>query len=222
MVELHIGIWPPELEEGDEEKKTSRVSSAWSREQFSICPQGADEEVVERHARVWLWHFVSDFLPTDAAGNTMSWMVLPLLGQNWDNIRGYSWGSAVLAWLYKQLCDACRRTAKDANLGGCAYLLQIWIWERISYAEPVHGPPARRYKFYTNELDCVTQTQRAGPYKEYLRWYYGATRTRIKQGWMIDLVENPPSDDSDDIANEYDTMTRLGTQAGVHLCMTTL
>jgi hypothetical protein len=33
-------------------------------------------------------------------------MVLPLLGQDWDNIRGYSWGSVVLAWLYRQLCDA--------------------------------------------------------------------------------------------------------------------
>ncbi|XP_072146604.1 protein MAIN-LIKE 2-like [Setaria viridis] len=148
MVELHIGIWPPELEEGDEEKKTSRVSSAWSREQFSICPQGADEEVVERHARVWLWHFVSDFLPTDAAGNTMSWMVLPLLGQNWDNIRGFGFGSE--SWW--------------VNLAICALSLDprgflptfTYVWK---YAEPIHGPPARRYKFYTNELDCVTQTQ---------------------------------------------------------------
>uniref|UniRef100_K3YMS9 Aminotransferase-like plant mobile domain-containing protein n=1 Tax=Setaria italica TaxID=4555 RepID=K3YMS9_SETIT len=166
MVELHIRIRPPEPEEGDKEKKTSEVSLAWLREQFSVCPQGAYEEVVERHLRVLLWHFVSGFLLTDAAGNTVSWM---------DNIRGYSWGSVLLAWLYRQLCDACRRTAKDANFGGCAYLLQIWIWERIlactrqdsflmfayvwKHADPIRGPPARWYKFYTNELDCVTQTQ---------------------------------------------------------------
>uniref|UniRef100_K3YLA0 SWIM-type domain-containing protein n=1 Tax=Setaria italica TaxID=4555 RepID=K3YLA0_SETIT len=59
----------------------------------------------------------------DAAGNTVSWMVLPLLDQDWDNICLYSWGSAVLAWLYRQLCEACRCTARDSNIGGYAYIL---------------------------------------------------------------------------------------------------
>jgi hypothetical protein len=143
----------------------------------------------------------------------VSWMVLSLLGQDCDNIRVYSWGSAVLAWLYRQLCDACKRSGQDANLGGCAYLLQIWIWERLLVGRPhrgpvevhtnvlffihadlysliihlsnfgtilqvwsrqdfrptfrfvwktataVRGPPGRRYKFYTNELDCLTHAQ---------------------------------------------------------------
>jgi hypothetical protein len=110
------------------------------RQHFTVCPQGAAEAVVERHTRVWLWHFVATFLLLDATGNTVSWMVLPLLGQDWDNIRGYSWGSAVLAWLYRQLCDACRRSGRDANLGGCAYLLQIWIWEHLPVGQPHRGP----------------------------------------------------------------------------------
>jgi hypothetical protein len=70
----------------------------------------------------------------------MSWMVLPLLGQDWDNICGYSWGLAVLLWLYRQLCDACMRSEQDTNLGGCAYLQQIWIWERIAVGRPHRGP----------------------------------------------------------------------------------
>uniref|UniRef100_K3Z0P2 MULE transposase domain-containing protein n=1 Tax=Setaria italica TaxID=4555 RepID=K3Z0P2_SETIT len=52
----------------------------------------------------------------------------------------------------------------------------------------------------------------AGPHKEYLRWYYAATRTRIKSSWTIEPIKNPSSDFSDDIVDEYDTMTRLGTQ----------
>lgn len=140
MVELHIGVRPPDADEGDASKKTSGVNTVWLRQHFTVCPQGAPQAVVERHARVWLWHFVATFLLPDAAGNTVSWMVLPLLGQDWDNIRGYSWGSAVLAWLYRQLCDACRRSGRDANLGGCAYLLQIWIWERLPVGRPHRGP----------------------------------------------------------------------------------
>jgi hypothetical protein len=119
-------------------------------------PSGAVEEVVQRHARAWLWYFLSGFFLTDAARNIVSWM-LPLLGQNWDNIRGYSWGSVVLAWLYRQLCDACRCSGHDANLGGCAYLLQIWIWEHLPVGRP-HRGPVQVYRttleFLTTSMTC--------------------------------------------------------------------
>nr|CAB3486682.1 unnamed protein product [Digitaria exilis] len=29
---------------------------------FNVCPVDADDDIIERHARVWLWHFVSSFL----------------------------------------------------------------------------------------------------------------------------------------------------------------
>jgi hypothetical protein len=53
------------------------------------------------------------------------------LREPWENIGQYSWGSATLAWLYWQLCEGCRRVNPNSNIGGCMYLLQIWIWERI-------------------------------------------------------------------------------------------
>uniref|UniRef100_K3Y399 Aminotransferase-like plant mobile domain-containing protein n=1 Tax=Setaria italica TaxID=4555 RepID=K3Y399_SETIT len=169
MVEMHIGIRPPEPEDGDNSKKTSGVSSTWLREHFNVCPPGANDEVVQRYARVWLWHFVSTFLLPDAAGNTVSWMVLPILGQHWDNIALYSWGLVALAWLYRQLCEACRRTARDSNVEGCTYMLQIWILERmpmgrpsrlrVNHVRPVRGNPDRRYRAYTNEFDVLTQHQ---------------------------------------------------------------
>ena len=127
MVENMIGIRPPAPPEGVRDRKTSGVSSAWLRANFSHCPPAAAEEVVERYARVWMWHLFAGFLFLDGSGNTISWMVLPILGQVWDNLGQYSWGSATLAWLYRQLCDGCRRSGADSNLGGCAYLLQIWV-----------------------------------------------------------------------------------------------
>jgi hypothetical protein len=83
MVELHIGVGvrPPDADERDASKKTSGANTVWLRQHFTVCPQGAAEVVVERHTRVWLWHFVATILLPDAAGNTMSWMVLPLLGR---------------------------------------------------------------------------------------------------------------------------------------------
>jgi hypothetical protein len=52
MVELHIGVRPPDADEGDALKKTSGVNTVWLRQNFTVCPQGAAEAVVERHTRV--------------------------------------------------------------------------------------------------------------------------------------------------------------------------
>jgi hypothetical protein len=81
------------------------------------------------------------FLFSDGSGNTISWLVLPLLRLEWDVIDTYSWGLAALAWLYHALCDGCSRTDANANLGGCVYLLQVWMWEHFPIARPYRHEP---------------------------------------------------------------------------------
>jgi hypothetical protein len=77
MVEQFTDHQPPDPKEGKKEKKALGVSSAWLRQRFNMCPPHALDDVVERYARVWLWHMVAQFLFPDASGNTVSWMVLP-------------------------------------------------------------------------------------------------------------------------------------------------
>jgi hypothetical protein len=60
---------------------------------------------------------------------------------DWDQAGHYSWGSAVLAFLYRQLCEACRWSSQSASLGGCVYLLQLWVWSRLPVARPVMLAP---------------------------------------------------------------------------------
>jgi len=50
MVENMIGIRPPAPPEGVRDRKTSGVSSAWLRANFSHCSPAAAAEVVERYA----------------------------------------------------------------------------------------------------------------------------------------------------------------------------
>jgi hypothetical protein len=59
MVENFTRYRPPNPEECQKEKKTLGVSSLWLRQRFNKCPDHALEAVVERHARVWLWHMVA-------------------------------------------------------------------------------------------------------------------------------------------------------------------
>ena len=120
-------------------RKSFGVLSSWITERFDYLDPQADEAQINRFARVWLWHFLGAFLFPDASGNTISWIFLDILRQPWDNIAAYSWGSAVLAWTYRQLCVAYRRTSGYANLGGCSYLLQVWCWERWPVGRPLNN-----------------------------------------------------------------------------------
>jgi hypothetical protein len=53
---------------------------------------------------------------------------------------------------------------------------------------------------------------RPGPHREYLRWYHTSIRTKIKPALTDEHNEDAPSDSDDDIADEYDNLTRVGTQ----------
>ncbi|CAO2037609.1 unnamed protein product [Urochloa humidicola] len=187
VVEALFGVRPEDPPQNAKDRKTSGVRASWLAQHFRHRPPiNAPEGVVARYARAWLWQLIGGFLFPDSQGNTLSWMWLPIIGQDWDNIGTYSWGSAVLAWLYRQLCDACKRSGDNANLGGCAYLLQLWMWERLPIGRPerhehgdipefgekslgtvgflsnnvstVHGNPKRRYIDYTNAMDCLSSS----------------------------------------------------------------
>ncbi|KAK5785922.1 hypothetical protein PVK06_040544 [Gossypium arboreum] len=55
---------------------------------------------------------------------------LPLLA-DLRNVRSYSWGSTVLAMLYRELCQTTKPDAVD--MGGCLVLLQSWALYRMSF-----------------------------------------------------------------------------------------
>lgn len=101
MVEALIRVRPPTPSDGVKDRKTSRVSSGWLRQHFNHCPAGAELTVVERHAYVWLWHLFGGFFCPYGSGNTVSWMILPILDQRWEIIGTYSFGSVTLGWMYR-------------------------------------------------------------------------------------------------------------------------
>jgi hypothetical protein len=42
----------------------------WLTENFRHCPDGVPEHVVERYAKVWLWHFLGAFSYLASHGRT--------------------------------------------------------------------------------------------------------------------------------------------------------
>uniref|UniRef100_K3Z0T7 Aminotransferase-like plant mobile domain-containing protein n=1 Tax=Setaria italica TaxID=4555 RepID=K3Z0T7_SETIT len=58
-------------------------------------------------------------------------------------------GIATLAWLYRHMCDASRRTEANSNLGGYAYFLQLWMWERL----PIDKLECHGYRNEVEEME---------------------------------------------------------------------
>lgn len=65
----------------------------------------------------------------DKSNNRVHLKYLSLLG-DLNKVSQYSWGSAVLATLYRELCLATKPGV--ISMGGCALLLQNWAWYRLS------------------------------------------------------------------------------------------
>lgn len=79
---------------------TSRAPLTWLRQTFGHCLAGANDQTITFHYRAWVLYLFSCVLFPNVMGDNASWMFLPCL-TDWDTAGVYTWGSAVLAFLYR-------------------------------------------------------------------------------------------------------------------------
>uniref|UniRef100_A0ACD5Z6R4 Uncharacterized protein n=1 Tax=Avena sativa TaxID=4498 RepID=A0ACD5Z6R4_AVESA len=184
-----------------QEKMSADATYKWIQENFKKCPEDADEEVIQMYARAYLWYVISRTLFSDGTGRITTFMWLTLFAE-WGYM--HSWGLAALAYLYRQLDEACCRTGKGASIGGPMVLLTIWSWLRIPVGRPIpmkekpwddhgnsrlraptwaylwdntkvfHGESEECYLRYTNQLDLLTP--------EKVEWEPYGTRGNVGTG----------------------------------------
>nr|XP_016489636.1 PREDICTED: serine/threonine-protein phosphatase 7 long form homolog [Nicotiana tabacum] len=94
---------------------------------------------IERYTRLALLLLFGCVLFPNTSGSKVSMRFLHHL-QQLDGLPQYSWGAAVLAYLYRSMCRASMGPAVD--ICGFLHLLQIWAWQRIMPLQPPLPPPA--------------------------------------------------------------------------------
>ncbi|KAL0392347.1 UNVERIFIED_CONTAM: Serine/threonine-protein phosphatase 7 long form [Sesamum radiatum] len=93
---------------------------------------------VVQYARAVALLLLGGTMCPDSSGNLVSLLYLAKL-EDIVAARNYSWGSAVLAFLYRELCNASEKG--KAAIGGALQLVQIWAWSRIIPLCPGLGAP---------------------------------------------------------------------------------
>jgi hypothetical protein len=94
----------------------------WLREHFIFMPGNANMVRVRQHARAYILHMIGTLLFPDANKGTVHARWLPLL-EDLDVCATLSWGSAVLAYLYREMAHVSLMEKKE--LHACISLLQV-------------------------------------------------------------------------------------------------
>ncbi|KAL0329183.1 UNVERIFIED_CONTAM: hypothetical protein Sradi_4905000 [Sesamum radiatum] len=134
----------------------------------------------------------------DSSGNLVSLLYLAKL-EDIVAARNYSWGSAVLAFLYHELCNASEK-GKTA-IGGALQLVQIWAWSRIIPLCPGLGAPRVHMGLHQIDNNRVLQ---GAPYGVMWNCEHTFTRTvRTTVQVIRDILDEMQYDQT--ISNRRDT-----------------
>ena len=129
MLGLERGVVPE-----DRGISGQRLRLSWLIEHFPSLTPDTDVESVRCYARAFILQLIRGFLFADKSNNRVHLVFLPLL-EDFGVTGTYSWGSACLAWLYREICQASCIDAHDVS--GPLILLQLWICDRFSFIAPM-------------------------------------------------------------------------------------
>ncbi|KAK4393932.1 protein MAINTENANCE OF MERISTEMS [Sesamum angolense] len=187
----------------------------------NTCDDESPFDAVLQEARVCVMCIIGGILCPDATGNTVSLLYLRHM-EIIDEERPSNWGTAVLAYLYRELCMASQRG--KTNIGGAMQLLQIWAWSRIITLAPIPSNnaadlmptvidvenilpilpyAARDYIVKWNDVQSMLVVRPEivngrGTVPNYMNWYHQITRVQISHNiGSIDITGYRPTDTRD-------------------------
>ncbi|KAE8705565.1 putative linoleate 9S-lipoxygenase 5 [Hibiscus syriacus] len=127
----YLGAAPPEFNEG-------RITLSWLKANFEVLNENASEDQAKACARAYILRIIGGILMPDKSRNQVHCMWLRHL-IDFDEAGRYSWGAAVLAFLFREMCRATNY--KKTAIGGCLLLLQSWAWFRMPFLCPIVNEP---------------------------------------------------------------------------------
>ncbi|XP_016730368.1 protein MAINTENANCE OF MERISTEMS-like [Gossypium hirsutum] len=122
----------------DGESYFSGLKFTWLKAKFGQLSATATEGELMCAARSYIMHIAGGVLMPNANNDKVHLIYLPLLA-DLSSVSSYSWGSAVLAVLYRELCRATNSDVVD--IGGCLTLLQSCALYRMPFLASISHQP---------------------------------------------------------------------------------
>lgn len=133
----------PTKKSGPTEKSSAlvggRLKFTWLNSVFSFLRDDASDVELKHYTQSYVLQLKGGVLFTDHSGGQVHCMYIPLI-HDLGKCAKLSRGSAVLEFLYMELCKACHKD-KD-EIAGCQLLLQLWAWSRLHCLAPISRGPS--------------------------------------------------------------------------------
>ncbi|KAL8100342.1 serine/threonine-protein phosphatase 7 long form homolog isoform X2 [Apium graveolens] len=126
-----------------------RLKFSWLNSVFHSLPDDASDGQLRQYTQSYLLQLIGGILFTDHSGGQVHCMYIHLI-EDLERCGTLSWGSAVLAYLYRELCKSCKKDREET--AGCILLLQLWAWSRLHTLAPVpRGPSLNNLNIWGNQ-----------------------------------------------------------------------
>lgn len=132
LVEL-LGVSAGDARQEVLSSRGQSVRMEWLRTQFHSVSDRDRQQRIECAARAYLLFLLGCTLFADKSGTRVPIAYLCLL-RDLDRVSTYAWGTAALAYLYRQLGIASRSSVRQ--ISGYMTLLQAWIYEHFPALSP--------------------------------------------------------------------------------------
>ncbi|XP_052481225.1 protein MAINTENANCE OF MERISTEMS-like [Gossypium raimondii] len=123
---------------GDGESYFSGLPFTWLKAKYGQLSATATEGELMCVVRAYIMHIIGGEIMSDASNDNVHLMYLPLLA-DLSSVSSYSWGSTVLAVLYREFCWAT--DPKVRNIGGCLSLYCDLAPDRMPFLASVRHQP---------------------------------------------------------------------------------
>ncbi|KAK9089814.1 hypothetical protein Scep_028896 [Stephania cephalantha] len=105
----------------------------WLERHVPAIDDDSDEESVQRYVRSYILQLIGGCLFADKSNRFVHLMFLPLL-EDFQLAGQYSWGSACLTYLYRELYRGSRAGAHE--VADASILVQLWACDRFPFIAP--------------------------------------------------------------------------------------
>jgi hypothetical protein len=130
--------------------KKGDIKFSWLITNYGEVPAGAPDEIIPFYARAYILLLLGKRLFPGKSSSKVHAKWLALM-ENLEDMEKLSWGSAVLAAMYRALCRASHKKTKQ--ICGPLVLLHTWFFTRFPQFAPRPSTPgalpfARRYSLF--------------------------------------------------------------------------
>ncbi|CAN1258845.1 Protein MAIN-LIKE 1 [Linum perenne] len=133
--------------DGDPVTRPIPTKNSWLKAEFDTLPTDANDTTVECYVRAHILSMFGQFMFVERTGSVVHAYYLMVL-EDWDVASRFSWGSAVLSVLYREMSKTVlsiqSTSSMRGDLGGWVSIVQLWAYERIPFLAPVPRSPVVR------------------------------------------------------------------------------